>query len=100
MEGTYKGICRAFFAMPNFFETTQEEIRNMNPSVALRTLKTFGFNHELYKLSVSYFWNKSKGLFTKMAYHLNTSITYLYKYIVTLYYQFFTQKQSIEGYHI
>lgn len=49
--------CRAFFANANFFETTQEEIRNMNPSVALRTLKTFGFQEETqydeeYKMNI------------------------------------------------
>lgn len=38
--------CRRYFANADFFETTLEEIRNMNPTVALRTLKTFGFLEE------------------------------------------------------
>jgi len=35
--------CKEFFTSQDWWATTQEEIRNMNPEIAMKTLRAFGF---------------------------------------------------------
>lgn len=38
--------CKAYFASADFYDNTQEEVQNMDPIVAVRVLKQFGFKEE------------------------------------------------------
>jgi hypothetical protein len=49
--------CKKYFETADFWDTTQEEIRNMHPEIALKTLRSFGFKevtsyHEEHKRNI------------------------------------------------